>query len=95
MGKLQSRKYDHTVFSQLVAKTIIQHDLPYSYMDYEKVRDTWDYLNADVKFICRNTAKTDVYRLHESDRETLNRKLASLHGRVSFTSDLWTSLKRE
>ena len=25
--KVQSRKYDHTVFRQMVAKTIVQHDL--------------------------------------------------------------------
>ena len=29
-GKVVSRKYDHTIFRQLVAKTIVQHDLPYS-----------------------------------------------------------------
>ena len=42
-----------------------------------------------------NTARADVYRLYESERETLKRELASLPGRVSFTSDLWTSVKRE
>ncbi|XP_048591471.1 zinc finger BED domain-containing protein RICESLEEPER 2-like [Brassica napus] len=94
-GRVVSRKYDHVVFRQLVAKTIVQHDLPYSYVEYEKVRDTWKYLNADVQTICRNTARADVYRLYESERDTLKRELASLPGRVSFTSDLWTSVKRE
>ncbi|XP_022558100.2 zinc finger BED domain-containing protein RICESLEEPER 2-like [Brassica napus] len=94
-GKVVSRKYDHIVFRQLVAKTIVQHDLPYSYVEYERVRETWKYLNVHVQFICRNTAKSDVYRLYESERDTLKRELASLPGRVSFTSDLWTSLKRE
>ncbi|WZZ00215.1 hypothetical protein YC2023_072543 [Brassica napus] len=94
-GRVVSRKYDHAVFRQLVAKKIVQHDLPYSYVEYEKVRDTWKYLNADVQTICRNTAKADVYRLYESERDTLKRELASLPGRVSFTSDLWTSVKRE
>ncbi|XP_033140589.1 zinc finger BED domain-containing protein RICESLEEPER 2-like [Brassica rapa] len=94
-GKVVSRKYDHTVFRQMVAKTIVQHDLPYSYVEYERVRDTWKYLNADVQTICRNTARADVYRLYESERDTLKRELATLPGRVSFTSDLWTSVKRE
>ncbi|XP_013624505.1 PREDICTED: zinc finger BED domain-containing protein RICESLEEPER 2-like [Brassica oleracea var. oleracea] len=80
---------------ELAAKTIVQHDLPYSYVEYERVRETWKYLNVDVQFICRDTAKSDVYQLYESERDTLNRELASLPGRVSFTSDLWTSLKRE
>ena len=94
-GKVVSRKYDHTVFRQMVAKTIVQHDLSYSYGEYERVRDTWKYLNDDVQTICRNTSRADVYRLYESERDTLKRKLASLPGRVFFTSDLWTSMKRE
>ena len=94
-GKVVSRKYDHTVFRQMVAKTIVQHDLPYAHVEYQKVRDTWAYLNADVQTICRNTARADVYRLYESERDTLKRELGSLPGRVSFTSDLWTSVKRE
>ncbi|XP_013624245.1 PREDICTED: zinc finger BED domain-containing protein RICESLEEPER 2-like [Brassica oleracea var. oleracea] len=94
-GKVVSRKYDHTVFRHMVAKTIVQHDLPYSYVEYQKVRDTWTYLNVDVQTICRNTARADVYRLYESERDTLKRELGSLPGRVSFTSDLWTSVKRE
>ena len=81
-GKVVSRKYDHTVFRQMVAKTIVQHDLPYSYVEYERVRDTWKYLNADVQTICRNTARADVYRLYESERDTLKRKIVSLPGRV-------------
>ena len=93
-GKLQSRKYDHTAFRQMIAKTIVQHDLPYSYVEYQKVRETWKYLNADVKFICRNTARSDVYRLYESERDTLKRELASLPGRVSLMSDLWSSSTR-
>ena len=39
--------------------------------------------------------KTDVYRLYESERETLKRELASLPGRVCLTSELWSSLKIE
>ncbi|XP_056859979.1 zinc finger BED domain-containing protein RICESLEEPER 2-like [Raphanus sativus] len=94
-GKLHSGKYDHTVFRKMVAKTIVQHDLPYSYVEYEKVRETWTYLNPDVQTICRNTARADVYRLYESERDALRRDLATLPGRVSLTSDLWTSIKRE
>ena len=51
-GKLVPHKYDHLVFRQLVANTIVQHDLPFSYVEYEKVRDTWRYLNANVQTIC-------------------------------------------
>ena len=65
-GRVVSRKYYNTVFRQMVAKTIVQHDLPYAYLEYQKVRDTWAYLNADVQTICQNTTRADLYRLHES-----------------------------
>lgn len=38
--RLQARKYDHVIFMQLVDKSIIQHELPYSYVKYEKMRET-------------------------------------------------------
>lgn len=94
-AKLQARKYDHTVFRLMVAKCIIQHDLPFSYVEYERVRSTWKYLNADVKFISRNTAAKDVYKFYQTETNILKTELASLPGRISFTSDLWTAITHE
>ncbi|XP_013633393.1 PREDICTED: zinc finger BED domain-containing protein DAYSLEEPER-like [Brassica oleracea var. oleracea] len=77
-GKVVSRKYGHTVFRQMVAKTIVQHDLPYAYVEYQKVRDTWAYLNADVQTTFVETqreARADVYRLYETHYIDRNRKL--------------------
>ena len=94
-AKLQARKYDHTVFPQMVAKCIILHDLPFSYVEYERVRSVWTYLNADVKFISRNTAAKDVYKFYQSETDILKKELANLPGRISFTSDLWTTITHE
>ncbi|XP_048637574.1 zinc finger BED domain-containing protein RICESLEEPER 2-like [Brassica napus] len=94
-AKLQAKKYDHTVFRQMVAKCIILHDLPFSYVEYERVRSIWTYLNADVKFISRNTAAKDVYKFYQSETDILKKELATLPGRISFTSDLWTAITHE
>ncbi|XP_048613259.1 zinc finger BED domain-containing protein RICESLEEPER 4-like [Brassica napus] len=94
-AKLQAKKYDHTVFRQMVAKCIILHDLPFSYVEYERVRSVWTYLNADVKFISRNTAAKDVYKFYQSETDILKKELATLPGRISFTSDLWTAITHE
>ncbi|CAH2052993.1 unnamed protein product [Thlaspi arvense] len=94
-AKLQARKIDHLVFREMVAKTIIQHDLPFAYVEYERVRAVWKYLNADVKFISRNTAAADVYRFYEDETANLKMELASLPGRISFTSDLWPAITHE
>ncbi|CAD5324782.1 unnamed protein product [Arabidopsis thaliana] len=94
-AKLQARKIDQSVFRELVAKTIIQHDLPFSYVEYERVRETWKYLNADVKFFSRNTAAADVYKFYEIETDKLKRELAQLPGRISLTTDLWSALTHE
>ncbi|KAL1198239.1 hypothetical protein V5N11_026908 [Cardamine amara subsp. amara] len=54
-GKIQARKIDQVVFREMVAKCIIEHDLPFLYVEYDRVKLIWKYLNADVKFISRNT----------------------------------------
>jgi len=90
-AKLQARKIDHMVFREMVAKCIIKHDLPFAYVEYERVRSVWKYLNANVNFIIRNTATTDVLKLYENETENLKRELVELPGRISFTSDFWIS----
>jgi len=70
-AKLQARKIDHMVFREKVARCIIQHDLLFPYVEYEKVRSVWKYLNADVKFITRNTTVADVLKLYENETGNL------------------------
>jgi hypothetical protein len=41
---------------------IIKHDLPFSYVEYESVRDTHQYLCGDMAFISRNTVKADLVK---------------------------------
>ncbi|XP_010430917.1 PREDICTED: zinc finger BED domain-containing protein RICESLEEPER 1-like [Camelina sativa] len=94
-ARLQARKIDHMIFHEMVAKCIIQHDLPFAYVEYERVRSVWKYLNAYVKFISWNTAEANVYKLYENEIENLKRELAHLPGRISFTSDLWTAIPHE
>ncbi|CAD5327254.1 unnamed protein product [Arabidopsis thaliana] len=95
VAKFQARKIDQSVFRELVAKTIIQHDLPFSYVEYERVRETWKYLNADVKFFSRNTAAADIYKFYEIETDKLKRELAQLPGRISLITDLWSALTHE
>ncbi|XP_010484883.1 PREDICTED: zinc finger BED domain-containing protein RICESLEEPER 3-like [Camelina sativa] len=79
----------------MIAKCIIQHDFPFAYVEYERVRSIWKYLNADVKFISRNTVAADVYKFYENEADNLKRELANLPGRISLTSDLWSAITQE
>ena len=41
-------KFDPKIYRELVVISIIKHDLPFLYVEYEGVKDTHQYLRADV-----------------------------------------------
>ena len=82
--KLKSKKIDQKVFRELVAKSIIKHDLPFSYVEYDGVRAVWKYLNHEVKFISRFTAAHDVWKIYLQNKAKLKEELAQIHGRMSY-----------
>ena len=85
------RKYDHKVDREMTSEMIIYHDLPFRYVEYEKVRARDRYLNLKVVHICRQTAAADVFRRYEMEKEKLKSFFAKLKSRVCFTADLWTA----
>ncbi|CAA7014072.1 unnamed protein product [Microthlaspi erraticum] len=81
--------YDHQVDREMMSEIIIYHDLPFRYVEYEKVRARDKYLNLDCQPICRLTATADVFKRYEIEKDKLREVLAKHDGRVCFTSDLW------
>lgn len=89
--KVDRPAYNQMVDREMTSEIIIYHDLPFRYVEYEKVRARDRYLNPDCQPICRQTAALDIYRQYEIEKEKLKGVLAKHHGRVCFTSDLWVS----
>lgn len=91
---LKSRvvKYDANEFRELVALAIVQHDLPFQFVEYVGIRKCFSYLHPDVKHITRNTIKADVLKMFKREKQKLRCELADIPGRISLTSDCWTSL---
>ncbi|KAL0698554.1 hypothetical protein Bca4012_054676 [Brassica carinata] len=75
----------------MVTESIIYHDLPFRYVEFEKVRARDRYLNPDCQHICRQSAALDVYRRYEIKKEKLKGLLVKHHGRVCLTADLWVA----
>ena len=94
-GRLKSKKIDQKVFRELVAMSIIKHDLPFSYVEYDGVRSVWKYLNHEVRCISRLTIAHDVWKIYLENKAKLKEELALIHGRVCLTCDLWTACSNE
>ncbi|KAF7811751.1 zinc finger BED domain-containing protein RICESLEEPER 2-like [Senna tora] len=77
-GKLRSRKISQKVLRSLTAMAIIRHDLPFSFVEYEGVKEMFKYCNPDVKFITRNTYVANVWKVYKSKKESLKQELEGL-----------------
>ncbi|KAF7839410.1 zinc finger BED domain-containing protein RICESLEEPER 2-like [Senna tora] len=80
--KLRSRKISQKVIHSLTAMAIIKHDLPFSFVEYEGVREIFKYCNPDVKFITRNTAIADFWKVYVSRKESLKQELDKIPSRI-------------
>ena len=94
-GKLRARQVDQLVMREMIAMAIVEHDLPFSFVEYRRVRELLKYLNLDAKKVSRNTAAQDVWKLYLSEKEKLKNLFAKLPSRICLTSDLWTSCTTE
>ncbi|KAK9668313.1 hypothetical protein RND81_13G050600 [Saponaria officinalis] len=80
-------------FRQLVAIAITKHNLPLQLVEYEGIRNCFSYLNPDVQFFVRNTIKSNILKMYSSVKHKLIELLKKACGRVSLTSDCWSSVR--
>ena len=95
IGKLRCKKIDQTICRSKIALAIIKHNLSFSFVEYDAIRDVLKYLNPDVKLISRNTTTSDVLKVYLNEKEGLKDELAKIPNRICLTSNLWTSCTQE
>ncbi|KAM3325271.1 hypothetical protein P3S67_000396 [Capsicum chacoense] len=90
-GNIQSRKIDQLISCEKLVEAIIEHDLPYSFVEYKKIRAWTDYVNPKIIMSSRNTVVVDVQKLYFKEKEKLRQALAKIPNQVCLTSDCWTA----
>lgn len=83
-----NRKLDMVVFRDMMALAIVEHNLPYQFVEYRRVRDALAYANSSIVFWSRNTAVSDVLKIYEKEKANLRKVLSEASGKISFTTDL-------
>ena len=74
---------------------IIEHDLPFSFIEHRRFKELLQYLHADVKLPSRRVATMNVNNLYESEKKKMKCMLSKVPSRISLTSDVWTSCTSE
>lgn len=90
-GKVKARKFYPRISRDMLAEAIIKHYLPHAFVEYDKIRAWAKYVNPDVVMPSRNTAVSDVQRIHLREKEKLKQAMAKVPNRICLTSDVWTA----
>ena len=85
-------RFDPNHFRQLITTVIILDNLPFSFVEYEAIRITYQYLRPGINWVSRNTLKADVLKMFSREQARIKSMLDLTPGRVCLTSDLWTSI---
>jgi len=89
---LSAKRFDAEHFRELITTAIILHDLPFSFVEYESIRATYQYLHPEITLVTRNTLKADVQKMYSREKARIKSMLELSPGRICLTSDLWTSI---
>ncbi|CAI9277872.1 unnamed protein product [Lactuca saligna] len=90
-GSITSRvlEFNPNTFRELLATTIVRHDQPFKFVEYEVVRKCFTYLNPEVKMVARNTIKAKVLDIYKMEKMKMTKALSCIPGRICLTSDSW------
>ncbi|CAN7025855.1 unnamed protein product [Brassica oleracea var. botrytis] len=70
-----SRKVDMMVFREMIAMAIIEHDLPYRFVEYKRIRMAFTYANSSIEYWSRNTSASNVLKIYEREKQKLRKIL--------------------
>ncbi|CAH1422341.1 unnamed protein product [Lactuca virosa] len=85
-------KFSQETFQEMVTHAMVIHDLPFSFFEYEGVRNFCKYLEPEASLVCKNTSKSDIKKLYATQQKRLRDELLRCPSRICLTSDAWASI---
>ncbi|KAK9184458.1 hypothetical protein WN943_024808 [Citrus x changshan-huyou] len=89
--EVDSWRSNKIVFRELLSAVIVNHGLPFQFVEFDAIRTCFEFLNSEVQNISRNTAKADILKAYNAERLKIKAILEEVPGRICFTYDLWTA----
>ena len=69
--------------------------MPFSFVEYSRIRAWVKYINPDVVPIFKNTVCSDIQKIYLREKEKLKQLLTKISNRVCLTFDMWTTCTSE
>ncbi|XP_022024027.1 zinc finger BED domain-containing protein RICESLEEPER 2-like [Helianthus annuus] len=82
--------FEQTKCREIIAKMIVAHELPFSFVEYHWFNALMKYLNPLFQKVSRATIRKDCIKVVELEREKLKKVFKKID-MISLTSDCWTS----
>ncbi|KAG6682132.1 hypothetical protein I3842_13G123200 [Carya illinoinensis] len=82
-------------YRELWVEAILKHDIPFQSVECSGIRAAFQYLRPDVPLISINTIKADLVKMYHRERKRVKCMLNDVPGRISLTSNLWTSINTD
>ena len=90
-GELGIQKFDPLVARKKLTTIIVKHKLPLRFVEYEAVRDFFDYCNPLVKHMSKNTLKSEIFKIYNVEKMKTVNLLEINNSRMAITTDMWTA----
>jgi hypothetical protein len=85
---VSNSKFCPKKFRELLIASVIKHDLPFRYVEYEGIREMIKYLHPDAPLVSRNTLKVDLKNLQLRDKQKVKFMLNDCPRMICLASDL-------
>jgi hypothetical protein len=79
----------------LILKLVVTDFLPFSVFESESLKELLLFFNSSLMMWSRSTARRVLLKVYRRMKVQVKETLASNKGRVSLTTDMWTSVAGE
>ncbi|RZC49603.1 hypothetical protein C5167_018029 [Papaver somniferum] len=83
-------KFNQEVTRDCIARMIILHELPFSFIEYIGFRRVLTSLQPNIKLVKRNITKSDCIKIYQMEKKHLYEIFSKVQSRIRLTTDIWT-----
>nr|KAJ0221048.1 hypothetical protein LSAT_V11C200064420 [Lactuca sativa] len=92
---LSTYVYNENDSRNALAKMVILHEYPLSIVDHVGFKNFTRTIQPLFKCPCQNTLKSDIKNVYAMEKSKVIQKIENLQGRISITTDMWTSTNQK